>query len=249
MKKELIFFWYIPSFEWHNIYDLHLKNLSYYHVVFDKKTFILATDEIEIDKINRTKEKILKVVPDAEFISYGNDKQLRESLFFYNEIALKLNTFNDNEALFFAHNKGVSSNYVSKDDLNYWINMMYYCNLNNMNIVDNYLNNGETYSIGTLCYKKWNPWASYPVKYKWHYSGTFFWIIPSRINKYIIDNKITIPKNNRYFTEAFLGNIISDNEKYAKVIFEDRKCGEGIKAYFERTFSKEEKEKYYKLYE
>ena len=251
MIKKLIFYWYVPEFEWHELYDLHLKNLEYFKDCFDKKVFVLAFDDKTkgTGKVERTMQKIHNVISDATFVMYDNDAFLRESLYFYNEIAKKFNKLPNDEAIFFAHNKGVSSTYYDKSNVVCWINTMYYCCLHDMELIDKYLEEPTTCSIGSLCIRHSNPFGHFFQKYAWHYSGTFFWIVPHRINKVIELSNAQLPPNDRYFTEGFLGCVIPDDDRFRKIIFKECKPGEGRIRYFERTFSEEDKIKFKELYD
>lgn len=252
MKKKLVFYWYIPPFNWHKIYDLHLKSLDLFKDVFDEKLFVLSHDSGLDEKfIEETKTKLLEHVPDAKFVEYENDKQLREAKYFKHEIVLKLGEFPKDEAIFFAHNKGVSSNYVSPRDLIWWINGMYYCCLARQDLLDGYLEDNDVCAVGSFLIRGHDPFVipyGFKLKYKWHYSGTFFWLVPSRLNDYIIKNNVEIPKDNRYFAEGFLGNVFPDDEKNWKVIFAEQKAIDKKSAYIQKTFSEEDLNKFKEIY-
>ena len=214
MSTHLIFYWYVASDGWHEIYDLHLKSLLMFAHKFDEVTFVIAKDDgLGNGYENLVAETVLKlynIVPSAEFISYGNDKVLRESLYFRNEIALKLDSFSSDELVFFAHNKGVASTYVPKDELDKWIKAMYYINLSDFQRILGYFDNGSVCSVGTRKISNARQWPF--LKYKWHYSGTFMWFSPSRVLGMMRKNNDVVPKNDRYFTEGFLGSVVPDRQ-------------------------------------
>ena len=85
-------------------------------------------------------------------------------------------------------------------------------------------------------------------KYKWHYSGTFFWFVPSRLKKYIDDNKITFPsKHGRWDTEGFFGGIFPKDSPHC-VTMNGVKKSEGWVDYLKRNGSKEMVDCYEELY-
>jgi hypothetical protein len=212
--KTLLYYWYIHDTGWKPIYNFHLLNLRVYKGVFSKAIFILSHDDgINQEYIDKVKTSILEIFPNAEIRYYKNDKQLRESVWFYNEVALKLYEFPD-QWYFFAHNKGVDTFYTTEINLKRWIGGMYYMNLSNMEEIEREMNSDETCAIGTFLVRNFKPWTF--LKYNWHFSGTYWWFKPSKI-KEISDNlKNPIPSNDRYFTEGFLGSLIPDEEKYRK---------------------------------
>ena len=212
-KTKLIFYWYVHKIGWNKFYDIHIKMLTEYRDRFDKKEFIIATDEdTPKENIDAVKNAILNIMPDAKFISYHNDKKLRESNYFYNEIATKLNQIDD-EWCFFAHNKGVDSNYAPGEMCEYWIMCMYFMNLHYMNKIQEQMNSTQTCVIGTYLIRNVKAWDW--LKYNWHFSGTFWWFNPKRIINALKELHTSIPNNNdRYFTESVWGTCFPDIEKY-----------------------------------
>lgn len=218
MIKHLMFYWYIPDFFWHEIYDLHLRKLSQYYHVFDKMTFVLSIDDTEnIELIEKTKDKINAALQnvDIEYVIYQNDKQHQESAYVYNEIVMKFDSF-DNELLFFAHAKGVNTNYVQPAILVDWIEFMYDENLNKQNIYK-FENDGEKYCMGTL--KQYKNTSNIPNLHfqlsDWHFPGTFYWLRPNKIYEYINENNIVLSQQeDRYFSEIFLGIIFRSSSKH-----------------------------------
>ena len=184
MKKKLIFYWYVKPSGWCDIYDLHIANLNTYKDIFDDTLFVIShDDDTNNTLINDTKERIKSVFPNTDFCDYKNSKEDRESKYFYNEIVLKFNSFNEDDAIFFAHNKGVDSVYVTADDLLCWINTMYYFNLSDKKTINDMLDDSTTCAIGTARMDNYAPrvFAEF-LKYRWMFTGTFFWIVPRRIS-------------------------------------------------------------------
>lgn len=248
MKTHMIFYWYVPLCGWHKIYDLHIKNLEIYANRFDKVTFVISCDENSHNDykthINMTIERLKSICNDADFIKYKNDSTLRESYYFYNEIVNKLDSFGD-EIIFFAHNKGVATWYETESSLNDWINVMYFENLNDIESIKNLFKDTELCSVGTYKISSSKPWSF--LKYKWHYSGSYFWMCPKRIYSEIIKNNEVIPNVNRYFAEGFLGSVIDDVETKTLGLLGNYEGHAYSKWPIERM-SKEEFEKYNLLY-
>ena len=249
MKKVLYFYWYVSKKGWHQIYDLHLENLNRYKDIFDSVNFVISTDEdTDEESINKTIDKLKGVRNDANFIRFRNDKQSRESKFFYDELICNLPSFPENVAIFFAHNKGVDSRYVSSKELKNWINVMYFANLSNKEKISELLVDNNTYTIGTNTIVNYNSSNLKFAKYKWHYSGTFFWLVPKRIYLHIIENGIEVLDNTgRYYAEGFWGTIFPADSEHCVKLFGTKKNTDTFKSYVER-FDEVNKKKYKEIY-
>ena len=249
MKKKMIFYWYVPSCGWYEIYDLHIKNLNIYKDRFDEVSFIISVDGVDDDgykrNIDLTIDKLRCIFPNAKFIMYKNDKELRESVYFYNEIVMKLNQFDNDVIIFFAHNKGVDSWYAN-DRLGTWINLMYFENLFNVDRISDYFSKESVCCAGTYTIMNLKAWNF--LKYSWHYSGTFFWICPKRILNMIHANNEVIPPNGRYATEGFLGSVIPNDDKYRIAILGRATEVHLGNVWIENNMSSEEKRVYENLY-
>lgn len=238
MNKHLIFYWYINPGGWCDIYDLHINNCSFYKDVFDLVTFVVSTDDnTNQELIDLTREKLLNVFPEAELVYFKNDKELRESAYFHDEVIEKLNTFNKDEALFFAHNKGVYTNYTSKEDLFDWINCMYVCNLGDITKIDDLLQKEETITIGSCCVTNYNPPHFKYCKYKWHYQGSFFWFVPSRLLYYLKESKETPPPTTRYYTEIMFGSIFPFESEHCVKLYGTKGVHDNYKNYMSKNFT------------
>lgn len=229
MNKKLIYYWYVPG-EWDSIYDLHLKNLSLYLPVqnFDEKLFVISYnkgDYTVAPYVLKTIDKLKELAPDAKFVFVDNDPALREAKYFYNEIAMKLGEFSEDDVIFWAHAKGKFSTYKPKQLVDLWINLMYFGNLASSKGINEFITNPDYFCLGTLF------WDTTDTKireafdkqlFHWHYSGTFFWFKPYKIYEYIKQNNIQIPENNYWFAECFLGNVIPQEKvMYTYGKFED----------------------------
>jgi len=218
MNRYLLFYWYIPSNGiYAKSYDFHLYCLNKYKDRFNNETFILSIDDLSrTDLINEAKERLKIIFPNAEFQILQNNPNIRESSTVYH-LLKDLEKYNGN--IFFGHSKGASNNQIG--ELYEWIYSLYYFNLNDIDLVDNKLN--SHLSVGTL--KKIFDFKSFAIfnqldfdinKYFWHYSGTFFWINPVKLNKFLKDNNIEIDKRvHRWYSETVLGNLYHSKYAYA----------------------------------
>lgn len=218
MKKKLLYYWYVPEGEWYDVYDMHLGNLSLFNHVFDEKEFVISRDGESNDtpSIQRTIEAIKKVCPDAKFTFYENDKENRESKYFYHEVVRKLDTFDDDTAVFFAHNKGASTIYTSYVDCVLWITIMYYYNLASQARINDIFSNEKVCAVGAV---------KQLVEFEPHCSkrpqiiGTYFWFVPSRVKKYLEETGKEVPDwLDRYYAEGFWGALFDeDGERYVGI--------------------------------
>ena len=220
MRKTLIFYWYIHKTGWHWTFDIHLKHLSELQGIFDKKRFVLSIDkDTPIEHINETINKLKETCPDMTYEFFMNDAISRESSFFFEEIVLKLPKFGDDEAIFFAHNKGVQTTYISKERCVNWINDLYVDNLANVDEINGWLNDENVCCIGTHIHDDMVPPGMAKVaKYGWHYAGTFFWLVPKRIYKYVVDHEEgkILGNTGRYYAEGFLATILPYDNIHVK---------------------------------
>ena len=186
---------------------MHLKNLSLYKDVFDEVYFVFSyDDDTNFSFVLYSIVKVHNVIPNMKFKTFKNNEMFGESLYFYNEIATKLDNFDKNDVLFFAHND-------FSENLQYWINIMYFANLYNIDRINNYANDDDVLCMGTfLTLGKYFDF----MEYGWHYSGTFFWFKPYLMQKSINERNKEIPQNERYFTEAFFGSVIPYNDRRTK---------------------------------
>ena len=210
--KTLIYYFYVHKTGWNPLYNLHFFFLSRYRERFDSQNFILAIDEdTPKENVERVKKAILEIFPSAQITYYPNDPELRESNYFYNEIASNLTQLPD-QWYFFAHNKGVDTWYASPELCRGWISGMYFMNLNYMDEIEKQLSYPEMCVIGTFLIRNVKAWKW--LRYNWHFSGTFWWFNPRHIYKVMIKHNTSIPENSRYFTEGVWGTTIPDNERY-----------------------------------
>lgn len=248
MKKVLKYYWYVNPSGWNVIYDIHLYNLGIYKNSFDETEFIISFDcgEIDLSEVEKTINKIKEIYPNAKFTAYQNNKDNRESQYFYYEIENKLGEFDDDTAIFFAHNKGLNSEYVTKVDCISWINLMYYYNLRFIGAINKILEDEEVCAIShfKMYYPHWDK-----CTYNWHFPGTYFWMVPSRLKKRLEKDNIPIPTwFDRYSTEGFFGTLFSYDDKACVQLKASKGEFESIRKWLKNNATDEEKAEYIKLY-
>ena len=220
MNKKLIYYWYVPA-EWDKVYDLHLKNIKLYipHYDFKEKLFVISYDKGNYTVpmyVLTVLEKIREIVPDAKFVFYDNDPVLRDSKYFYNEIAMKLGEFDKDDVIFYAHAKGKYSNYVSQFERDLWVNLMYFGNLFNKSKLESFIEDPDKVCFGTITttfeiIEVITAFKESP--YKWFYGGTFLWFKPYSLYEEMKRNNLVFPNNSRYFCEAFIGYTVPFDER------------------------------------
>jgi len=245
MKKILLYYWFVPDFCWCHLYNIHLKNISMYKNRFDEIRFVIASNG-DSENVELTVDRLKSVVPEAEFSFYGNDKELRESNYFYNEVVAKLSDFSKDELIFFAHNKGVASWYVDKDSLIYWIDFMYWANLYDISFLSSFYDNIELCTAGTYFTDDYKYWSF--MKYGWHYSGTYFWFSPNRVLKHIEKFNENVPGNSRYFTEGFFGSVIENDDKYRLALFGNRSSKTDYRQFVQQYVPRKERKIFINIY-
>lgn len=248
MKKILKYYWYVNKDGWNYIYDIHLRNLRVFKNVFDEAEFIISFDcgETPLEYVGDTIERLRGIFPDAKFTAYQNNKDNRESQYFYYEIENKLDSFDDDTAIFFAHNKGLATDYVTMVDRIAWINIMYYYNLRFIPRIDELLANEKVCAIGH--FKIYYPyWTN--CKYNWHFPGTYFWVVPSRLKKRIEENNVkSLDWLDRYSTEGFLGTVFSYEDEACVEMKPSKGEFESIRKWLKNNVTEQEKEEYIQLY-
>ena len=224
IMKKCIYYWYVSDF-WCDLYDIHLESIRYYlpKCNFDEIVFAISYDDIKNKNITKVVNLLKDISPNANFIYVKNDSFLRESLFFYNEIYKKLETYNENDSIFFGHCKGANSNYLTKYNLLHWINFLYFGTLFYKERIEEALNDKDTLFAGSLIIPEYQyhnglNYRFFEQNNKWYYNGTFYWLKPKKIYDYIQRNSIIIPECNRFFDETFPGNVCPNNKVYNKDI-------------------------------
>ena len=209
MTKKLVYSFYVSEDTYHlKINEIHFRCLDKFKGSFDcvDITFIVDDRERDMDYVYDAEKRFLEMFrgKDIQF-SLVDNNEFRESYVFYNKVATKLD---ENELVFFGHNKGVSN--VDKYDIRQiytWVCGMYYYSLNFMDEVQYKLVGRKFYSFGSFPTKNDEP--EKPNKYGWYYIGTFFWINCVKLRQYMRIHDIDVPEmGDRFYDEEFLGNII-----------------------------------------
>lgn len=217
MKTKLVYYMWVPDMmspKENFIYQLHLRCLKHYSHIFNSATFVISLDNTSNYGLLKNIEKDIVNIGfngNLNFKIIQNDKLLRETNTFYNEVVLKLN---EPETLtFFAHNKGMTNittgdwNHKSVDKLSlyHWITLMYYLNLEYIDEVTESMARDGQLAFGTIMLKD-NRVASLN---KWQYAGSFQWIYNRKLYEYMQRNNIETPlPNHRLYAENFLPNIM-----------------------------------------
>lgn len=211
MKKKLVFNFYVfPNWlegEVGKINKIHIGCLQEYAHIFDEIVFVVTMDDTDnIELINDVKEKIIKLFTKGQItIRIEKNSKLREAVTFYKEVAERLGK---DDLVFFAHNKGITNiNKDNKESIYYWIYGLYFYSLNFMDDVERVLIGDNGISYGAFpCQCNLNEC----IKYKWMYSGNFYWLNSKKVKNYMSNiNMILPPLDNRMYGEQFIGNIVA----------------------------------------
>lgn len=186
-EKKLIYVFYIDDkinniddiFK-HPMYLLHIKCLRKYAKKFDKALIVISVNnpESKTELIDNVKILFNDIFTNIDIKIEENDKSDREAKYFYKYIIQELNSID--EQIFFAHTKGLSRWNTNMNN-SIWVAAMYYFNLeyiDNVNYVagfpfDYYKTNKTIYNI------------NFYIKEPYMYSGSFYWLNPKNIYKYI----------------------------------------------------------------
>lgn len=208
MTKKLIYSFFVSRNTFSlKINDIHFRCLHEFRESFDCVDVTFIIDEEDDIELAYTAELHFLNIFYGKNISFSiiQNNEFRESRVFYDKIATKLN---ENELVFFAHNKGVSN--VEKYDTRQiysWVCGMYYYSLNFMEEVVTKLVEKKFFSFGSFLTKNHEPEKF--NKYGWYYIGTFFWINCVKLRNYMNIHGIQVPEmGDRFYDEEFLGNII-----------------------------------------
>ncbi len=227
MHKILIYYLYVTDDFFERITNLaNIECLRRYSHVFDEARIYLSLDDTgNLPLINKVEHVILDLGfnGNVSFNIHKND-DYRESRIVKEEIADKLKEL-DGNLVFFAHGKGYSNldTGYEKTSMLHWIVSCYYLSLEfakegtdlitGMNTFSAYGSHplvmvGEKKLPGDYLTKDEQYLGR--IKYHWCYSGTFFWLNPSKLYDHLAIFKQEIPLIfDRYYSEKFLGNVMS----------------------------------------
>ena len=220
MKKQLIYYFYIDSYDIYEVYKVHLECIKSYDDIFFKYTFILSLDDINNQELIEYWKNIIndyiKKDKKIEYIIVQNNKLYREGIHYYNYIFKKLNEFDG--LLLWGHGK--RDNNYSKENIYEWIISSHYIMSHNINeienklIYDKYLFSGPNLSFmnGDIN--------------KQIYQGSFYWMNPKKIyNKLkndinIFTNFIDLVLNDIYINIQILKDKQTNIDKVIRYISE-----------------------------
>lgn len=244
-KKRLVFAFYLSEETFNNpIANIHFYFLSRYINMFDEVIVgIIKDDGLSDFYIEEFEKRFLSFYhKNISFKIYENT-QYRETLVFYNEIATKLAELDG--VTFFAHGKYSSE--MDTEELIEWICGLYYFNLE---YEYDYQATGVCFWGNPLITESDFFIKAITNKYRWYYSGTFYWTKTQELHKYMTKKGIELPVlTNRYYDEMFPGEIadadgfgISLEQMYIKG------NGYGVDDIFQALFHGEKLDSFYEIY-
>lgn len=209
LKKRLVYHFFIPD-NWKELetVQIHLKCLKHYSHIFDEAIFVLSLNDVN-NKDNAN--EIQKILLDSGFdknvtFKIVENTNLYESKTLYEEVTSKMDKLDG--ITFFGHSKGIGNELykqVELDKLKVWIYGLYYFSLEFMNEVRSYM-----YGIHAITYGPFKTQIDETEnKYKWFYSGTFFWINTQKLyDKIAYDNRTPRHFTDRFYSELYLGDVV-----------------------------------------
>lgn len=188
-KLKIVYYLWVPTNGFSKLMDMHWNCLKHYSNVFDESLFLIACDNKDNENVFFSIEKIRSLGFKNLSIRVVENKSSRESYYLKREIIDYLDNFDG--LTFFAHTKGVSDydSQFSMNNITMWISSLYYFNLNFIDEVKDKLVHDKYFSYGTFGH--YGDFIT--TKYKWIYSGTFFWLNGPKLKRYIEENNIKLP--------------------------------------------------------
>lgn len=220
MKLKLYYFYYInPQPLANGLFDnIHLKCLEYFNYIWDECNICIAIDDIDDEQtIHNTQQRFIDAgLKNISFSLYKNDPDIREVEFF-RSIIINLN--NNDDLIFFAHNKG-NSWYNDNYAVINWILALYYFNLNRIWDVKEKLNSGDYDVYGSFMVSGWMLFPDNPNDY--FIGGTYMWFKDNTV--YNILKNISVDTlnniynyNERWFAENFFACFSSKERCYVTI--------------------------------
>lgn len=230
MTNTLAYYFYCTRENFNSLTNqIHFTCLKRYKHVFDDIIICISVDDIyDTFLIKKIQIKFLNLFyvegsknPNISFKIYENESEYCESKFFYNEVVLKLNTY---DLVFFAHNKGLTNpiNDKTRENLFHWIISMYYHNLKNIKEINEILFNRYFISYGAFLLKERGRYITTKENDKpfMYYCGTFQWINGKRLHNIIHQNGIKIPElDGRHYAESFIGSLDTNRMSCVNQLF------------------------------
>lgn len=204
--RNLIIHWYNGN-DMSLTDKMHIIMIKNYAKIFNGLITIFISDDNGDSNntiVKKQYEKIFNFFPTQPKIEViKNDKINRESITF--SIFLKTILKDDNNITFFMHNKGNTNKQTISVLM--WCVGMYYFNLEHINEIEKELVDNKKVFAGTY-FKRYNFGAF--NRYKWHFSGTFFWINNSELISFFKKHGDFGFPIGRYSVEKYPGNVPDD---------------------------------------
>ena len=190
--------------------ELHFACLSEYAKIFTESLFVIAVEDTSrTDLTDYVKKRLIDCgfVNNVKFEVIKNN-EWQETATFYDKVVKRMDK--EEGLTFFAHSKGIGNEIDGRfnmDEIHQWIIALYFLNLSYMkDVVQTLIRSPFLMTYGALkC-----SWEDIENKYRWIYSGTFFWLNGQRIMSYLKRYNIEVPTpHNRYYSECFLGDILT----------------------------------------
>jgi hypothetical protein len=219
MEKVLVYHIYLCDDINENIgYKINLECLKYYINIFDKVKFILVMDNIE-DTLLRNKgiEYVNKFgfTKETEIV-FRKNTEIGEAATVRDYIA---NLDIDKDSLtFFGHTKGIKHLKGEFEGIRQsvfmWLLIMYFYNFNLLDEVESIFTGNEQVIkpfYGTLLMKVVEREKIQLMVPDYHYSGSFYWVNKSHLNKikHMLNEDLSF--TNRYDAEFFPNFLIKNN--------------------------------------
>ena len=211
IKKTLCFYFYTTRETLHDeINKIHFECLKHYKMAFNEVIIGISVDDLEdIELISKTQECFMEIFGGlnitSTFKTVLNNPILKESLFFHNEIVLKMNNY---DSVLFGHNQCLLDLHGEDiETLKSWICAMYYLNLYNIPEVMEFLyKNSCSFTYGPCLITD----MSRPEKPRSYYYGGFYWLNTKRILHYWNYNKFPEIYSSEYAKDFI--NILGGDE-------------------------------------
>ena len=178
MKKELFYYFYIDTYEFYEVYKIHLECLKRYINVFNNVHIILSLkDPYDDSLINTWKEYISSYlsIEHIDYIIVKNNIKFREGEHFYNLIYEHFADFDG--LIFWGHGKRDFD--YDTDNVYNWICAIHYLSSLHIDLLENILgSNYNEYCVSGPLIEKYN----YSINLLM-YEGGMYWIYPKKLLK------------------------------------------------------------------
>lgn len=188
-------------------WKMNIDKLCSYSEIFNGKKIVIVREGVGIRPVEEIKSYF--TLPGIEFIVFPNDADKHEAAGFLDALS-GLKSCGPNDAIFYAHTKGVRYNPLTNDvsGIRDWRDKMYHECLHDLGKIDRLL---STYAcVG--CFKNY---ANSSRGYTWFYAGNFWWVKSERLFskpwKKLPHQDLLIAN---FGVEAYLGTLFTDEEAY-----------------------------------